>query len=83
MVEMSAKDRIKDRMAYEREKKLLQEQMSALRSALKTSQAENDAIRKDLEKEVGTAGGSVLVDSVYWPREGRYLVRGFCLTSDP
>lgn len=67
MVEISAKDRIRDRMSYDKEKQLLQEQMSALRSALKISQAENDAIRKDLEKEVLTDG------SLFWDGNEGFL----------
>lgn len=54
LVEKSRKEKIRDQMMFEKENHLLQEQMTALKSALKISQAENESIRKELEKEVMT-----------------------------
>ena len=52
IAERNMKERIKEKVLYEKESQLLQEQIAALRASLKASQSECDLVKKDLEKEV-------------------------------
>jgi len=46
------KEKIREEMTFIREKQFLNEQLKAVRSALKASQIECDIVKKELEMEV-------------------------------
>jgi len=60
--ERSKKAKVQEEMYFDQEKQLFCEQLRAVRNALKSSQVESDAVKKELEKEVGVLFSLVFSD---------------------